>query len=118
MVVSWPTLGAAGAPPRSLLEEPQFLLGTAALVGVLLAGAMVIALARRWRQRSNPAPPTTGDRLGYFRQLYERGELSREEFEEIRGKLAQEIKAELQVPPPPAASPLPPEPPTGNGPAA
>jgi len=118
MVVTWATLGAAGAPPRSLLEEPQFLVATATLVGTLLIGAMVIGLAKRWRQRSTTAPPATGDQLGYFRSLYERGELSRDEFEEIRAKLAQEIKAELQAPSPPAASPLPPPPPTANGPAA
>ncbi|HMC64104.1 MAG TPA: SHOCT domain-containing protein [Gemmataceae bacterium] len=115
MVVGWPTLPAAGTSARSLVEDPRFLLGTAVLAGVLLAGAMVIAWARRWRQLEQNRPPTTGDQLSYFRVLYERGELSQEEFEQIRARWVQELKHDSQAAgAAPAASPPPEAPEQGR----
>ena len=50
---------------RSALQQEnkdlRFLLGTAALAGALLVGAMVIALVKRWRLRQELSLPTTGD---------------------------------------------------------
>ncbi len=55
----------------------------AVTAGVVLVGVVVIVLVDRWRKR-----PTAPDNpLSHFQALYDRGELSREEFERVRGLL-------------------------------
>jgi hypothetical protein len=87
------------------------------LIAVLLLGAVLVYLVDRWRKRLQSERPSAGDQLTSFRALYERGELSREEYERIRNKLGQKLRQELDLPgrpaaPPPAAErPSPPQPP-------
>jgi hypothetical protein len=71
---------------------------TLCLVAVLLLGAMVIALVNRWRKRSHQDRPESGDQLSHFRSLYDRGQLSREEFDQIRAKLGAKLKQEMNIP--------------------
>jgi hypothetical protein len=68
-------------------------------VVTLLLGALVIALVDRWRKRSRQDRPDTGDQLSHFRSLYDRGELSREEFEQIRAKLGAKLRQEMKISP-------------------
>src|SRR5205823_4430113 len=81
----------------ALSGRERLLFSSLALIAVLLAGAMLIYLTDRWRRRLNSK--TTGDvnqQLSTFRELYERGELSREEFERIREKLTGRLRQELE----------------------
>jgi hypothetical protein len=107
------TVFAAGPTAR-------FLWPTLALVGALLAGAVIIALFERWRKRPPNEGLSAGDQLSHFRNLYEQGAMSKEEFEAVKVQLSGKLRDELKLTPPPAESPptaeptQPPEPPT-NG---
>lgn len=76
----------------------RVMIWTAALTGGLLLGALVIAWIDRWRKRVNTDKITPTEQLSNFRSLYERGELSREEYDRIRSRLSQKIRQELNVP--------------------
>jgi hypothetical protein len=108
MVFPWPALLAAAPDPAKMgtLRSPV-LWTTLALVVALLLGALVIAVADRWRKTTREGRFDAGDQLAHFRSLYERGELSREEFERIRAKLGKKLRKELDMPAPPAAPPTP-----------
>jgi hypothetical protein len=86
MTVRWPA--AAGL---SLLD-PRLLWATIALVAALLIGAAVIAWADRWRKKVDRSVLSPGEQLAAFRLSYERGELSQEEYERIRARLAPKIR--------------------------
>jgi hypothetical protein len=91
-------------------------------VAVLLVGAAILALVNRWRKQPRKETTDAGDQLSHFRSLYDRGELSREEFDQIRAKLGVKLRKELNVPnksdpkdqQPPAEPPKSPDPPV-NG---
>ena len=69
----------------------------AILAGALLVAALIIRWVERWRKSTVAAEPQAGDQLSEFRTLYERGELSEEEFNHIRQRLGAQMKEELQV---------------------
>jgi hypothetical protein len=104
------------ARPPSLLD-PQLLWAMVALVATLLLGALIFAWLDRWRRRGNRDTLTPVDQLTAFRQSYDRGELSQQEYERIRAKLAPKVRQQVNLPPkaanagPPAAQPATPEPP-------
>jgi len=95
------------------------------LTVVLLAVAALLVVLGRWIKGSRSDSSSSGSELATFRSLYERGECSREEYEQIRARLSQKLKKELQLPgkpkaespaeQPPAESP--PEPPAPEPPA-
>ncbi len=58
--------------------------------------AIAIAVARRYRGRAVHDNLDRHDLLSNFRELYDRGGLSDEEFRTIKSKLASELKAELK----------------------
>jgi hypothetical protein len=88
------------------------------LVAVLLVGAMLLALADRWRRRMQSDFATTADALAAFRLSYERGELSEAEFRCIQARL-RGAKAPARPAPPPGQTPAPsPDGDTGDHPAA
>jgi hypothetical protein len=115
MVAPWQAVGQTACLARiPVWGDIRFLLATVALVALLLLGALVIWLADRWRKR--PASrESAGDQLAHFRRLYERGEISAEEFIRIRDLLTARLMKELEPPPP--ESPPGPQPPKPNGPA-
>jgi hypothetical protein len=78
------------------------------LVGALIIGAILIAVVERWRKRPGAEQMTPGEQLTHFRALYDRGELSREEFERIRNLLGEQLRKDLQVPGAPQPQPAPP----------
>jgi hypothetical protein len=78
---------------------------TLALVAVILCGALIIWLLDRWRRRAPQPGPNAGDQLTQFRKLYERGDLSAEEFARIRSLLTDRMMKEIAAPPPPAETP-------------
>jgi hypothetical protein len=88
-----------GTPKPGIWESPLFWTSLS-LVGVLLLGALIIAIVDRWRKRpvQTTAPP--GEQLSQFRSLYERGELSQEEFDRIRARLGGRLREQLKMPAP------------------
>jgi uncharacterized membrane protein len=86
------------------LLDPKFvqvLIATGLLAAILIIGAVVVALFDRWRKRQANETFSTHDQLASFRLLYERGELSREEFERVRRQLMERLKAsEVRSEPP------------------
>ncbi len=106
MLVPVSTIPIAARPDAARMPV---LWTTLALITVLLVGALVIALVDRWRKRAQHAErQSAGDQLSHFRELYERGELSREEYERVRALLSERLREDLQLPGHPAASPPPP----------
>ena len=98
--------GRAGNDPFS---RPEVIWGTAALAGAFFAGAFVIYLADRWRKRL-AANSHAAAELTDFRGMYERGEITEEEYARLRNRVAERVKT-----PPPAARPAPPTtPPAGQ----
>jgi hypothetical protein len=80
-----------------LADIPPFLIPTMSLVGVLLFGAVVIALFRR-RLRLDESRPEAGNELARYRALYERGELSEKEYHSLRTLLAGELRQSVAKP--------------------
>jgi hypothetical protein len=96
---------AAGtAPVRPGAWKAPVLWTSLLLIAALLLGALVIALVDRWRKRRGTETCTPGEQLSHFRSLYERGELSREEFERVRTLLGGRLRQDLQMPAAPVAS--------------
>ncbi|MCX7701952.1 MAG: hypothetical protein N2039_13830 [Gemmataceae bacterium] len=73
-------------------------LAAIALAAVLLAGAVIIAWVSRWRRRLEHDTLSTHDQLTTFRLLYERGELSQDEYQRVRQQLLTRLKAETAAP--------------------
>jgi hypothetical protein len=98
MIAAWQAVGDPNLPQRAPLWDPRLLWATLALVAIILVGAVVIVWLDRWRKRSAAKPLSANDQLAQFRELYEEGELSLKEFERIRASLAQQLRAEMNVP--------------------
>ncbi len=101
-------LADAAAPaswPR--LTPGELLWAALPLIGILLVGAVVLYLFDRWRKRAEAKSDVCApnDQLSHFRSLYERGEMSREEFESVKTLLAGQLRREMNVPAPAAPSP-------------
>jgi hypothetical protein len=77
--------------------KPQLLMAGLYLGGTLLAGAVVIALVKRWRKRTDPVSLTPSAQLAQFRSLYEEGAISQEEFERLRSLLGGQMRQDLNV---------------------
>lgn len=102
--------------PRSAWD-PRLLLLSLALIGGILVAAVVLYLLKRWRTSLNePEEACANDQLSQFRELYDQGQLSQEEFDRIRNLLADRIRQEMEVPvptPAPAVRGTPPALPPG-----
>jgi hypothetical protein len=103
-----------GVLARGASSALEILWWTLPLVGALLMAAAVVAYLKRWRHEPGIERFTPNDQLSQFRSLYERGELSAEEFARIRNKLGARIKQELELPPKPAAEGAEPTPPAAE----
>jgi preprotein translocase subunit SecG len=66
------------------------------LAAIFALTAIVIAVARRYRGRAAEDNLDRHQMMSNFRDLYDRGGLSDEEFRTIKAKLASELKAELR----------------------
>ena len=74
-------------------------LTTLIMVGVMLLGAVAIAVTARWRKGSRSDQLTASDQLAEYRSLYLEGAISKDEFERLRSVLGGEIRRTLDVPP-------------------
>ena len=93
-----------GASWVMLAYKTEYLIPTMSLVGVLLFGAVVIALFRR-RLRLDDTRPEAGNELARYRALYEQGEISEKEYHSLRTLLAGELRQSVAGPKPPARDP-------------
>ncbi|SRR5579884_1208513 len=98
MGVPWSIFLVLAGQVKSGAWRAPVLWTTLALVGALLIGAFVLAVVDRWRKRARPDRLSPGEQLSQFRALYEKGELSREEYERIRTLLGGKIREELDLP--------------------
>ena len=105
-----------GASWVVLADKSPFLIPTMSIVGVLLFGAVVIALFRR-RLRLDESRPEAGNELARYRALYEQGELSEKEYHSLRTLLAGELRQSVAGPklPKPTTEPTSPTPDTSPG---
>jgi len=98
-------------PLIALTKEERLILWSGALLGVLIVGAMVMARLDRWRKRQM-AGVEDPDPVMSFREMYERGEISKEEYDRVLRRVAERVGAKPKpVVAPPAAAP--PEPAAG-----
>ena len=95
MNAAWQAIADAPDPP---LWDPRLLWLSLALAAAILIGVLCIAWIDRWRKRSGCERLSANDQLANFRELYEQGELSHEEFERIRATLSPQLRQELDVP--------------------
>jgi hypothetical protein len=89
---------AVGSRPR--LNPGELLWAAIPLIGILLIGALFLYLFDRWRKRvaaEDEGACDPNDQLSHFRSLYERGEMSREEFESVKALLAGQLRREMNV---------------------
>jgi hypothetical protein len=95
MFASW--LMAATTDQRT--ELPIALLwAIIVLIAVVLVAAGVIIMISRWVKRRNTAATDAyGDDRASFKVLYERGELTQEEYDKIRARLSQKLRQDLKV---------------------
>ena len=111
-----PLLAEGGRPAGNPWDRPELLYGTLGLAGAFLAGGFVLYLVDRWRKRGTG--PAGGDlaELTGFRGMLERGEITEEEYDRLRRKVAAKVKPAAAptspvagdgTQPPPAAPPLP-----------
>jgi hypothetical protein len=70
-----------------------------AIAGFLLLMALVVSWVRKWHRSTPQEGLTASDQLAQFRELYERGEMSKEEFARVRQLLMGRVKQELNLPP-------------------
>jgi hypothetical protein len=115
MLAAWHVLWllqlAARQPP---VDWRETLWVTVGLVGAVLVGILLIWLVDRWRKRSVDSPTSSDDQLAHFRELFDRGEISAEEFERIRGLLGKRLRQQLELPPSSPEDKQPPIPPQGG----
>jgi hypothetical protein len=112
----------AMAPLLGLTKEERLLLWVSVLVGVLLFGAFVISRLDRWRKRQMEGADDP-DPVMSFRELYERGELTKAEYDRVLRRVAERVGARPKPVPVPPAAPQEPaagppateEPPTPSG---
>ncbi len=93
---------------RPQLNPGELLWAALPLIGILLVGALILYLFDRWRKRADEAEEgacAPNDQLSHFRSLYERGEMSQEEFDRVKALLAAQLRREMNVPAPPAPAP-------------
>jgi len=100
-----------------LLQSPEFLWLVGALIGVLLLGAILISWVERWRKRQLADSPAADiNQLNTYRAMFERGELTPEEYDRIKRKEAHRLRDKLVSKPSepgtkaPPAQPAPQEP--------
>lgn len=96
---------APGAkPPLDRTQIRQELITTFVLLGVaVLVIGVIFAAVKSWLRRQNEDCDNPSLSLSSFRTMYENGELSEQEYEQIRNKMAAKMKGSLTIRPLPPA---------------
>lgn len=90
-------IGVIMVAAKSVQISSEVWLASAGLVAVLMLGAVLIAWISRWHRRLERETVTAHDQLTTFRLLYERGELSEDEYQRIRQQLLPRLREESGV---------------------
>lgn len=89
-------------PPPRANQQPflsfEFWLAVGLLIAVLLIGAVVLSFMDRWRKKQLLASQDPAEALTSFRTLYEQGELSEEEYQRVRDRVAMKMKESNALP--------------------
>ncbi len=97
---------AAIGPVFALTKEENLFLWSGVLVGVLLLGAVVMSRLDRWRKRQMAAEDDAPGHVMSFREMYETGELSKEEYDRVLRRVGERVGLKPKpAAAPPAASP-------------
>lgn len=99
------------APLLALTKQERLFLWSGVLLAVLLFGAWVISRLDRWRKRQMEAEDDSPGHVSSFRELYERGELSKEEYDRVLRRVALRAGANPKPVSTPPAAPQEPAPP-------
>ena len=99
-------LAQAGRADKDPFRQPEVIWGTAGLAVALLVGAIVIWLVDRWRKKAAQIR-NSAEELTDYRGMYERGEITEEEYAKLRTRVSGRVKQ-----PPAAPSTTAPTPPT------
>ena len=76
-------------PILALTKEERLILWVSVLLGVLVVGAMILARVDRWRKRQMEDVDDTPEHIGSFREMYERGELTKEQYDRVLRRMAE-----------------------------
>jgi hypothetical protein len=106
-------LAQAGRADKDPFRQPEVIWGTAGLAVALLIGAIVIWLVDRWRKRAAQSRHSA-EELTDYRGMYERGEITEEEYAKLRTRVSGRVKqpspvASTTAPTPPTEGTLPPQ---------
>jgi len=99
----------ANVPVNPRIEFGEILLPALLLVGAILLAALILVLIKRWNTESTPRD-TAHDQLALFRDMFQHGEMSKEEYQRVHSLLATKIRAEEAAAAPPPAAPDPTKP--------
>jgi hypothetical protein len=91
------------APLLAMTKEERLILWVSVLLGVLVLGGMFIARLDRWRKRQMEGQDDTSEHISSFREMYERGELTREQYDQVLRRMAERAGAKPK--PVPATTP-------------
>jgi len=95
--------------PAELPESSEFLWLVGGLVVTLLVGAIAFSWLERWRKRQvSDSPAAEIEQFGTYREMFERGELTSEEYDRIKRKEAERLKARVLGKPLKPTPPVPP----------
>jgi hypothetical protein len=99
-------------------SEPRIrlILAAFAIVIIILVGAGIIEVVKRWRKRPYQSKISASEQLAQFRESFEKGQISQEEFERIRALLNERIRQEMEVPAAASATPQEEKPPPSDTP--
>ncbi len=75
----------------------RLILAAFGIVAVVLVGAGLIELVKRWRKRPFQSRISASEQLAQFREQFEKGQIKPEEFERIRALLNERIRQEMEV---------------------
>lgn len=107
-----PTASAAKQQPSKKAQPGDIVLPALGLVAVLIAGALLFAAFKRWRERDEKADFSVHAELMAYREARDAGEMTEEEYQRVFAKLSGKIKQPPEPPkgetgPPPSKPPAP-----------
>ena len=105
-VVGQPANAPAVRPPVDRAKARQDLVFNGILIAVaVIAIGIIFGVLKYWARRQTEDCDNPTMTLSSYREMYENGELSREEYEQIREKMAAKMKGSLGIKPLPAIKP-------------
>jgi hypothetical protein len=99
-IAIWAKIEDGAGPGSRSIVWPLVILTT--VIGV---GIAVIVWVDRWRKRPERMSLTPAEQMARFQELYDRGELSQQEFDRIKARLNKTLGLEPPVPPQANGSP-------------